>query len=195
MALAEAPTKKTINASNEPRPFLWTREPYHQLAKLKVFFGQRVELIDGEIIEMSPIGFLHIKGTAKSLKAVEKAFGNRYYVLGQSSLALDDDSEPQPDVAVFAGKLDDLADVPTNPVLVIEVSDTTLSYDRNTKARIYARAGIADYWILDVQGEVLEVYRNPVNGKYDPKEVYRKGESVAPLAAPQSPLLVDDLLP
>ncbi len=182
-------------AAHPPRPFRWTREKYHQLGKLNIFLNQRVELIEGEIVEMSPIGYLHIKGVALSVEAAEMAFGTGYFVLSQSPVVLNDFSEPEPDVAVYTGTVRDLSDTPTNPVLIIEVSDTTLSFDRSTKARAYARAGIADYWILNVQENVLEVYRNPLNGRYAPRTVYQRGQSVAPLAVPQSPISVDDLLP
>ena len=199
MALVEAPTKKSVlpelEKAHPPRPFVWSRKDYHTLDKLPVFFNRRVELIEGEIVEMSPIGFLHILGVAKSAKAVEVTFGSGYFVLTQSPFAAGNFSEPEPDAAVYAGTLNNLKATPTNPALIIEVSDATLAYDRTTKAGLYARAGIADYWVLNIRDRVLEVFRNPLNGVYEPKVIYRPGQNIAPLAAPQSLVLVDDLLP
>ena len=201
MALANAPiytptetiTRETKDAP-APRPLRWTRTMYHELEKLSIF-EHRVELIEGEIVEMSPIGFLHLLGVAKSVEAARTVFGSGYFILSQSPVVLSDSSEPEPDVAVYQGNLSDLKATPGSPVLIIEVSDTTFAYDRTTKARIYARAGSPDYWVLNVRERVLEVFRNPLNGIYAPRTIYQPGQSIAPLAAPQSLVLVDDLLP
>ena len=200
MALIEAPSEKEVVASkhefHEPHTFRWTSEAYHKAGDANLFLNRRVQLINGEIIEMSAMGSRHFSALGLGMGIISAAFGKGFAVCIQSPLHLADGQEPEPDLAVIMGTFRDYAgSLPTSAVLVVEISDTTLLYDQNTKARIYAVANIAEFWIINLRKNVLEVYRNPVSGKYDPKVVYRRGQSLAPLAAPQSLVLVDDLLP
>ena len=126
-----------------------------------------------------------------------------YDVRAQLPITLNNENEPLLDIAVVLGSLEDYeVKHPKTAVLIIEISDTTLRYDRNTKAPLYARAGIADYWILNLKERVLEVRRNPVamRGKllghgYAGLQTLTETESIAPLAATGSPVAVADLLP
>jgi Uma2 family endonuclease len=120
----------------------------------------------------------------------------------QGALDLGPDVEPEPDVAVADGPKGSFAGHPTTAVLVVEVSDTTLSIDRGRKAGIYARAGIADYWIVNINRRQLEIYRRPVADataqegyRYDETTIRGEADSATPLAAPQAAIRVVDLLP
>ncbi|HUF93050.1 MAG TPA: Uma2 family endonuclease, partial [Candidatus Limnocylindria bacterium] len=126
-----------------------------------------------------------------------------YYVRDDKPIALDDQSEPEPDVAVVPGRPRDHRDAhPSRPVLIVEVADTSLALDRLRKGGLYARAGIADFWVLNLVDEVLEVYREPVPAasarygwKYGSVSLLRRDAQVTPLAAPGARIRVAALLP
>jgi Uma2 family endonuclease len=182
-----------------PRFIRWTREQYYRLGELGFFNGRRVELIRGEIVEMSPINWPHVVGIRKTADVLRMVFAGIAWVSEQAPLA-GDDSDPQPDVAVIPGRVEDYTDHPTTALLIVEVSDTTLNYDITTKAELYATANIADYWVLDVDGRRLLVFRDraPVpdaGAAYRTQLTLGPTDTVAPLAAPGSPVRVADLLP
>ena len=182
----------------------WTRQEYDKMVECGIFPpGERVELIDGEIIEMSPQKSGHATAIRLTEEALRLAFGAGYDVRVQMPLALDPLSEPEPDVAVVRGSPRDYRDAhPASALLVVEVADTTLSYDREQKGSLYARAGVADYWILNLSEGRLEVFRDPIamaqaryGWIYRTVGYYTAGEQVSPLAAPQAVVPVADLLP
>lgn len=184
-----------------PAPRHWTREEYYRLGELGLFFGQRVELIEGEIMVLSPQNWPHTSTVARVGRALERVLGAGFWIRMQFPLNLGT-SDPEPDLSVVPGRLEDYQDHPTSSVLIVEVSDSTLAYDRTRKASLYARAGIADYWIVNLVVNQVEVYRDP---RPDASQPYGHGyASVAtlvppavmnPLAAPQVSLAVADLLP
>jgi Uma2 family endonuclease len=160
---------------------------------------ERVELVDGEIVAMTPQKSRHATVVHLVAKALEAVFGDGYTVRAKFPLVLDDLSEPEPDVAVVAGSADDYVDEhPTTAVLVVEVSESTLAFDRGPKAGVYARAGIRDYWVVNLVDRVVEAYRNPSSGKlgWSYKDVKRvKGKStVSPLATPRAKISVASFL-
>jgi len=180
-------------------PYLFKRGEYYNLTDFGIL-GQeeRTELIYGRIItRMSPIGQPHSIAVSKTSDALETAFGDAFFAVGQMPLHVRSGSEPQPDVMVFAGVPDDYQDVPRPAavLLLVEVSHSTLHYDRNTKSRLYAENGIADYWIVNLQNRTLEVRRQPEGGTYVSLRVYGEADSAAPLAAPNALVQVSDLLP
>jgi Uma2 family endonuclease len=132
---------------------------------------------------------------------LRQAFGAGWRVRVQLPLGLGPDSEPEPDVAVVRGDARDfLADHPTTAALVVEVADASLELDRRLKARIYARAGISDYWIVNLIDRVVEVRRDPVTAgrrgsRYRDVTAMAAGERIVPLAAPFASILIGDLLP
>jgi len=167
---------------------------------------ERLELIYGKVFKKVTQKPPHATGVTKTVRALARLFGPDADVRAQVPLFLTDDSEPEPDVLVVRGGPDDFADEhPRAPdvLLLVEVSDTTLGYDRGVKAAVYAEAGIADYWILNLRRRQLEVRRDP--GPLPPGGRYAFGyrsmtthdetDEVAPLAAPQSSIRVADLLP
>ena len=180
-------------------PYLFNRDEYYALAEHGLLGPEeRTELIYGRIItRMSPIGRPHSIAVGKTADALEAAFGNGYFAEQQIPLHILSSLEPQPDVVVLAGVPDDYADTPrpADVLLLVEVSVSTLGYDRNTKSHIYAENGIAEYWIVNLRSRTLEVFRQPEDGAYVSLRVYDETEAVAPLAAPNAPVRVADLLP
>jgi Uma2 family endonuclease len=178
-----------------------TREMYYRLAELGFFEGKRVELIEGEVIEMSPVSPRHFASGDRIQKLLNALFGEDYWVRFQGPLALGD-SEPQPDIAVVEGTPAMYQEEhPHKAVLVVEISDATLSYDRTYKLSLYARAGIPEYWIVNLKEQLLEIYRDPIPLEETPfgygyriREIRRPGETVHPLIKPEVALAVSDLL-
>jgi len=165
--------------------------------------GDQVELVDGEIVAVTPQKSRHATAVSLVESALRQGFGEGYHVRSQLPLALDPVSEPEPDVAVVPGTARDYRDAhPSTALLIVEVADSTLQFDRTTKASVYARAGIADYWVLNLVDAVVEAHRNPQRTsdapsvwRYASVERYTAGERIAPLARPDRFIAVDDLLP
>jgi Uma2 family endonuclease len=187
----------------EPKTFRWTREQYYHLLDQGCFQGRRVELINGEIIEMAAQFDLHLAAVNLTQDALRLAFGTGYWVRAQGSLDLSPHGIPDPDVAVTPGSMRAAArSIMTSALLVVEVSDSTLAYDRAAKGSLYAAGNIADYWIVNLVQRQLEVHRNPVVDPsklfgfgYSSRVILDPGDVVAPLAVPNAPVAVADLLP
>src|SRR5437870_13876940 len=142
----------------------WKRVEYEQLIEKGIFLpGERIELIDGLLVVAEPQSSLHFTTVRLVERALTHAFGAGWDVRAQGPIALDDASEPEPDVAVVRGELRDYVEAhPADPVLVVEVALTSLASDRAHKSSLYARAGRPEYWIVNLVDRVLEVYREPV---------------------------------
>jgi Uma2 family endonuclease len=188
----------------EPRPLRWTQADYYRLCEAEWFLERRVELIGGEIIEVSATTNVHASAVALTAGRLRAAFGADYWVRQRGSLDLLEHSVADLDVAVVRGAVRAHvgANNPRTALLVVEVSDTTLGYDRNAKASLYAAAGIADYWIVNLVQRQLEVYRDPIADaaqpfgfRYAQRTILDPGDHIAPLAAPQASVAVADLLP
>lgn len=182
----------------------WARVEYERLVDLAVFQpGDRVELVGGQLVVREPQGSPHAVAAGLAEDTLRAAFGSGWVVRVQMPVALDNESEPEPDVAVCAGSPRDyLAGHPTRPVLVVEVADSSLAFDREHKGSLYARARVLDYWIVNLVDRVLEVYRDPTPSADAPygwrfSTLLRLGatDTVAPLAAPEGRISVADLLP
>ena len=175
----------------------WTRAEYERMSEVGLFAPDaRLELLDGEIIDMSPQGPLHVTATQLVAEALRQRLPAGYLVRVQAPIALDDRSEPEPDLCVVPGVPRDYAKShPTQALLVIEVSDSTLEYDRTAKAAAYARNGIPEYWILNVRGRVLEVLTRPGPGGYASKAVVPEQGRIRSEALPTLTLEVAELLP
>ena len=181
-----------------------TRVRYDRLVDAGIFGPEdRVELLDGLLVVREPQGGRHATAVYLVRAALEKVFDRTYFVREEKPIALDDRSEPEPDVVVVPGQPRDYRDShPAQPVLIVEVADTSLALDRVRKGGLYARAGVADYWVLNLIDEVLEVYREPVRSapardgwKYDSVSLLRRDAAVTPLAAPTARIRVATLLP
>ncbi|MCZ6792982.1 MAG: Uma2 family endonuclease [Planctomycetota bacterium] len=189
----------------EPRAIRWTRAEYTKMAELGLFQDRRVELIRGEVIERTPHDALHAAGIGLADVAVREAFKEGFVVRVQLPLSLGLDSDPEPDVAVVRGTHRDHRDAhPTTAVLVIEVAATSLAHDRTTKASLYAEAGLADYWIVNLTERRLEVHRDPAGAPdrehghgygYRNSTILSPDEPVSPLALPGVTLRVSEFFP
>jgi Uma2 family endonuclease len=180
----------------------WTRLEYSRLIDVGVLHeDDPIELLEGCLVVAEPHHTPHATSIDLVGEALRQAFGVGWRVRVQLPLGLRADSEPEPDVAVVRGDARDfLADHPATAALVVEIADASLELDRQLKARIYARAGITDYWIVNLIDRVVEVHRDPVvagrrGSRYRDVTVMAASERIVPLAAPFSSILIADLLP
>jgi Uma2 family endonuclease len=150
-------------ASYETRTRRFSRAEYERLIDLGVFRpGEAIELIGGQLMVAEPQGAAHYTAIRKTARALEAAFGPWWEVRTEGPIALDEDSEPEPDVVVVAGGPDDYGRAhPSRPALTVEVAESNLGVDRRHKGSLYARAGLSDYWVLNLVDRVLEVFRGP----------------------------------
>jgi len=189
--------------AREPRVIKWTKEEYLSMAELGFFEGKRTEFLEGEIIEMPTMNSPHATGLTLTDNVLRTIFSEGFVIRNQMPLDFGKDFETVPDIAIINGKIRDfLNSHPQTADLVVEVSDTTLSYDRNRKASLYAKFDIQDYWILNLKKRTLEVYRRPTEDDniyygfgYAEKLTYTETDEVSPLAAPDAKIKVADLLP
>ena len=174
-----------------------SRNEYDRAVEAGVFEpDSKLELVDGDLLAMTPQGSRHATGVDLVADSLRHAFRTGFHVRMQLPLAIDDYSEPEPDVAVVTGEIRDYRDAhPTSPLLVVEVSDDSLRHDRTVKQRLYARCGIPEYWILALPDARLEVYRDPAQDGYRTVTIHGAGDTLAPLARPEARIAVDDLLP
>lgn len=177
----------------------WTRDEYYRAADLGLFRPEeRLELLDGEILEKKTQKPPHAYAILRAFRVLTTVFGTGYHIRPQLPLVLNDESEPEPDLVVVVGTEDDYPrSHPTaaEARLVVEVADTTLRFDRTRKRPAYCRAGVSEYWILNLRQRCLEVYRDPAGARYLTATVHAETEVVTPLAAPSAQLAVTELLP
>ena len=158
---------------------------------------ERVELIRGEIIEMSSISEGHASTVMRLVSLLSRMFGQRALLSVQNPVQLDDATLPQPDVALLRPRDDFYGQRhpgPEDTLLLIEVSDTTLTYDRRVKTALYSAAGVMEYWIINLQKRQIEVYREPQSEGYRTMTRYAPGEMLSPLAFPDINLKVDEII-
>jgi Uma2 family endonuclease len=183
--------------------YRFTPDQFEQLGRLGLFDHLRVELIGGEIIQMPPIGPEHGSTVDQTMQSLGRRLPAKpYYLRVQNPLRLGD-SEPVPDVAIVPGKPSDYrTHHPTTALLVIEIADTSLEYDRTEKMSLYAAAGIPEYWIVNLVERCVEVYREPAspavgtafNARYRSLRYYGLDEVVSPLFEPTLEVPVRALL-
>jgi Uma2 family endonuclease len=187
----------------EPRVHFWNRDEYIKMTGAGLFEGRHVELIEGQVIEMSPMGSLHATAVALAGRALENAFGPGCFVRWQMPLDAGELSEPEPDIAVIQGSVRDFKEShPIMALLIVEVAETSLSYDRSAKASLYAKVGIPDYWIMNLADRQLEVHRRPAADAsfpfgfgYADVKILVEGDFVSPLLTPTVKIAVSDLMP
>lgn len=183
---------EVILAGERLRPL--KRTEYERLVELGVFVDERVELLAGVLLAVSPQGARHAQTIQRLTHRLVIALDRRAEVRVQLPLAVSDESEPEPDLAVVAPG-DYSAGHPSAALLVIEVAETSQHRDRTLKGQVYAAAGVPEYWLCDLAAGAIEVHREPAADGYRRLETRRTGESVAPGAFPDLVLSVDDLLP
>lgn len=188
----------TVATIKEPRTRRWTRDEYYRLAGEGWFAGQRVQLIEGEIIQMPPQGHAHARGILLVQRALAGIFGLDH-IRSQMPLNIPGESDPEPDLAVIEHTIERYSDHPATAVLVVEVADSSILLDRR-KAGLYAMAGVADYWIVNVDARCMEIFRQPVTDSEQEfghrfAEHFELDETgvISPLAAPGSKISVKSL--
>jgi Uma2 family endonuclease len=173
-------------------------DDYHRLGALGFFKpDERVELIDGDIVPMSPVGPPHNADVARLTILLAERLGRRVVMYVQGSIRLNRFSEPQPDVSLMRPRADFYNKAHPSPkdvLMVIEVMQTSARYDRGYKLGLYARARIAEVWLVDLKRDRVETYRNPAKGVYRESQVHARGHTAAPLAFPDVSIAVDDIL-
>jgi Uma2 family endonuclease len=176
----------------------FTAEEYHRMGEAGVFGpNERVELIGGEIVEMSPIGVRHALCVAALSNRLARVIGERALLWPQNPIRLFPDTEPQPDVTFIKAPLSryDSHPGPGDVVLLIEVADTSYRYDRDVKLPLYARAGVLEVWIVDLGRDTVEIFRDPSQEVYHFARRIDRGGTVAPLAFSDVLLAVEEILP
>jgi Uma2 family endonuclease len=172
----------------------WTCAEFHRFGDLGVFEGRRAMLIDGVILEEGPMSPPHAITLELAGEAIRTAFGAGWRIRSQSPLVLGQDLDPEPDLAVIAGTARGSSGHPTTADLVVEVADSSLAFDTNEKRLLYARAVIREYWVVDVTGRRLLVYRDPRAGDYATQQTVGPAEAVSLLSLPSATVRVADLL-
>ncbi len=174
-----------------------TVEAYHDLGRTgHLGADDRVELIEGLLIEMAPIGHPHVTIVNRLTRLLVRAVGDDAVVSVQNPVTMPPYSEPQSDLVLFAPRFISLAAGPpgtADVLLLVEVADSTLAYDREVKRALYARQGIAEFWIVDVSAERVEVYREPAGSNYSKRTMLARGEFARIDALPAVRIAIDDV--
>ena len=181
------------------KPWRFTVDDYYAMAEAGILtHDERVELINGEIIPMSPIGSRHAYSVNWITRLLITLLGERAWVSSQNPLHLNGQAEPEPDVLLLRWRDDAYVSDhpgPDDVLLLIEVADTSLDRDRGVKLSMYAEAGIPETWIVNIPERSVEAHTDPLNGIYTHSRVYSSDETVSPIAFPDVSLRVGEILP
>ena len=198
-AVTVAPVAAIIPEPQIPKVRKFTVAEYYRMAEGGILAPEeRVQLIEGEIIVMPPIGPGHASSVALSIHAFSRPAGDQFLVQVQNPLHLADGSEPEPDVMLLRPRADYYATAhptPADTFVVIEVSDSTLEFDRNRKAQVYGRAGVAQTLVLNLPEDCIENFTEPGPQGYGRHTLHRRGDKIRMIALPHLELAVEDLLP
>lgn len=185
--------------ASEPTTRRFTVEEYYRMAEAGILGeDDRVELLDGEIVQMSPIGSRHAACVDRLNHGLQRRVGEAAIVRVQNPIRLSDTSEPQPDLCLLQARADYYTGShpgPRNVLLVIEVADASLRYDRDIKVPTYARAGIPEVWLVDLDGERLHVFWDPIDGRYRSVREFGIGDVVASHVMPALRIPIDQIQP
>jgi Uma2 family endonuclease len=176
----------------------FTADEYQLMGRAGILSeDDRVELIDGEIVSMTPIGNRHVACVSRANRELVRAVGESAIVQPQGPIRLGRYNEPEPDLVLLRPRSDFYASRSREPgdiILVIEIAESSLEYDRNVKAPLYAAAGIPEYWLADLNSNLVTRYSSPDAGTYRAVEQLRRGQSIAPLQLPECVIAVEVLL-
>lgn len=184
----------SANALAHAEPRRISSREYRRMAELGFFEGERVELVHGTVVRMSPIGPAHADPVDLLTEVLVLALAGRARVRVQQPLLAADDSEPEPDVAVVPLRRH-AREHPHEAYLVVEVADSSLLYDRETKVPLYAASGVPEVWIVDVGARAIEVYTGLTGGRYADVTRHELGEVVRPKAFPEVEVAVSEVFP
>lgn len=196
--VTHSPSRETDDAGKPVRQRRFTRDEYFRMAETGVLGPEdRTELIDGYLVEMTAQNAPHRAAVGKVDSQFQRVLEEGdYWVQTQATLPLDCRNIPEPDIAILSGTPDDLLNgEPEEVPLIVEVSDTTLTYDRTEKLVCYASNDIPEYWIVNLQTRTLECYHNPAGDEYRERRTLERGDVVAPRFDDALELAVADLLP
>ena len=174
----------------------WTIEEYHRMIVTGIVDDRRVELLKGEIVEMSPEGESHAYFSSEAGEYLSRLLGDRAMIRQSKPITLPNNSEPEPDIAIVQRLGREYLEHHPNPENVfwlIEYSNTSLSKDLDVKRKTYAKAGIREYWVVNLVNRLVKVLRHPIDGNYTDEVTVRSSE-VSPLAFPEIKVLVQRLL-
>jgi Uma2 family endonuclease len=191
-----------VTVEPKPKPLLerwkFTVDDFQRMAEVGLLKeDDRVELIDGELIRMNPIGFGHGGHVKRLNRILSRGLDERALLSIQDPLQIRPRGQPQPDIMVLRPREDDYSTshpTASDVLLLIEVADSSLDYDLETKAAIYAQAGIADYWVVNLVGSQIIVLRQPVDGSYRSVQTLVHGDILRPLAFPDLAIPVADIV-
>jgi len=190
-------------AASNPCVRRWNRKDYHRLGEQGWFRDQKVELIDGEILVLTPQTSWHAYALDKTAELLNTVFARDHWIRLQLPLVSGEYGEPEPDISVVRGVRENFIDRhPTSAALIVEISYSTQDYDTKTKAHLYASMAVPDYWVLDLENRQLFVYRQPTadasvpfGHRYQQVETLSAGGQVSPLEKPDSQIAIADMLP
>jgi Uma2 family endonuclease len=187
-----------MNVQPQPRRLRFSVDEYYQMIELGILKDyEKAEIIEGELIQKMPIGEKHSAIVEKLSETLRDKLGKSVSLRNQQPIKFSDYNEPQPDLAVLQRR-DDFyfyeKPVPKDVLILIEVSDATLKYDRDTKLALYAEAKIPEVWIVNLPNNIIEVHQKPSNGIYQLAKIFKRGESVKSEILPDLNLEVDEIL-
>jgi Uma2 family endonuclease len=178
---------------------LFTVDDYHRMVDAGILHEKdRVELIEGEVLAMSPIGPPHCAAVDRATRAMVNGAGEKAIVRVQAPVQLDRYNQPEPDIVLLKPKEDFYATRhpgPADILLIVEVAQSSIDYDRSVKARIYSRTGIVEYWLADVEQDCVFVFSDPGKNGYRTVRQFSRGQSLTPYLLPNCQVTVDSLLP
>ena len=176
----------------------FTVDEYYRMAEAGILNeDDRVELIEGEILQLCAIGSRHAAGVTRLNRILSRRYSDRFLISVQNPVRLSDDTEPEPDLVLLKMRDDDYNNAhprPEDVLIIIEVSDSTLIHDRDVKMRLYAEAGIPEAWLVDLNSDRFDVYSDPMDGLYRKIRRYPKGSTVVSETLPEVSTDVDDIL-
>lgn len=176
----------------------FTVDDYHRMGEVGILSPtDRVELIDGEIVSMTPIGPRHGASVDRTNRVLVTAVGTSAIVRVQGSVRLDLFHEPEPDIVLLRPRADFYASAhpgAADILLIIEFAESSIDYDRDIKRRVYAKAGVVEYWLVDLNEDVVHVHADPSNALYRTVTSYRRGQSLAPRSLPSCAIRILDLV-
>lgn len=174
----------------------WTVSDYHRMISSGLLVERQVELVNGQIIDMAPELPIHRATYRRGVKYLESLLGDRAVIFSAAPIILPSDGEPQPDISIVAPpetRYDSRHPTPTDIYWLIEVANTSLTYDLGEKAQAYAKDSVQDYWVLDISGQQLWIHREPQNSRYQSIQTLATG-IISPLALPDITIDIERLL-
>ncbi|XQQ07745.1 MAG: Uma2 family endonuclease [Leptolyngbya sp. IPPAS B-1204] len=195
--ITDSSDPRTVPSSDLPLKH-WSVDEYHRLIAVGILTSDdHVELLDGQIVEMVSQDPPHASTTDEGSDYLKSLFAGRAKVRMQLPITLSSSSEPEPDIAVVrldSNRYHDRHPTPEDVFLIIEIANTTLSHDRHRKAKLYAKAGIPEYWIVNLNQRQIIVYRHPQGDTYQSEQILETTDAITPLAFPEITVAFKNLL-